>query len=146
MCGLLLIATGCAAPETRLLANWYIFAEGEQRTLYLGLLNAGEQPIHVESIVLNNAVGAAALPSIRPVGVARTLRPGDLSFVELGAPDQDTWKCRLPVALSLVQPGDRQPVKAEIINPMPTSMSEGWRKSCSGNFQFGAPVPKGGAR
>jgi hypothetical protein len=139
VCGLLLIATACAAPEKRLLASWYIFAEGERRTLYLGLLNAGERQIHVESIVLNNAVGAAALPTIRPVGLAAMLLPGDLSFIELGAPDQDAWKCRLPVALSLIQ-ADGQPMKADITNPMPTSMSDVWRKACTGTFKLGASV------
>jgi hypothetical protein len=142
---------GCAQPERKLLATWYVVAdplpelppeatqeqrntaeEKRTRTLYLGLLNAGETSITIKELVLNEFLPRRTPNEYKTV--ENPLKPGTIQFIRLGSLSETAWQCRLPASVAVVGTdgeGHAIELQAISINVMPTSIPQLWRDRCT---------------
>lgn len=144
-----LVSACVTPPERQLLSTWYIVTTAKtdkvEHLLYLGLLNASDKAIPVAKLIINDEVVPSSISAARSIvreaqsGNAgdgsrtedlRLLRPGEITFVRLGA--LETLKCRLPISVAVLQKsGDERAIRAESVNLMPTSIPGDWEKPCA---------------
>lgn len=140
---LIFLLSGCASQRSPFQATWYLVDEGAvsgppKLEMYLAILNRSSELLKVNGVVLNAAEDSRQTGWQLNFSSGRELEPGEILFrpvtdftrTKPGSTETVVWKCRIPVAVTVLLEPDRR-VHADTIGTMPSSVPEGWQSQCA---------------